>query len=596
MSSAEDGLASAAGDDGRDLEPVAPSRPVLSPTISTVRTLRFRIETDGDRGDADAVAWAEAWPEAWPEAWAGASTLFGAPKPSGRTAQASQRAVVRRLETGYFDTPDRFLFGHDLSLRVRRRGRRFIQRLALHDQGGRDAPLVWEWPVDGAAPDLSCLSASRIAGLSRPLAERLAQRLARAPVGPVFETRLRRRIRRLDLPDAVLDLVLDDGTLQAGASQEGLREIGLVLRSGETGLLYDLGARLLETGALHLNPLGIVRRGYALASGEAMRACKARPGPVTAQQAAAMPADDMIAATLLEGQAHLLANQPVAAEGRNPDGVHQMRVALRRLRSALSLYRRAVAAPAMRHFAAEAKWAADELGDARSWDVLLSATIEAPSRLTGFGADFEQMRRVAETPRAAAYLRARTMLDAQRYDRFQLSLGQWIARRGWRNEVDHAGLAILAEPAADLAARILARLHAKAVRQGKGFRRLSPEDRHALRITLKTLRYASEFFLPLFGESATARRYLRQLARLQDALGLDQDAATTQPLLDALAARDAAPGLHRAIGVIAGWQARATLANQDALIDSWRRFKALAVFWPAAAARQRDVSPSRSAS
>lgn len=579
MPSADDGMATAAGGGGRDAAPGAPPLPILSPTISTARMLRFRTDSRGVQDGVDDGAW-----------W-GASSLFGAPRPPGRGGPASQGAVVRRLETGYFDTPDRFLFGHDLSLRVRRRGRRFIQRLTLHDQGGRDAPLVWEWPVDGAAPDLSCLSAMRIAGLSRPLAERLAK----APVAPVFETRLRRQIRRLELPDAVLELVLDEGTVQAGASQEGLREIGLVLRSGETGLLYELGARLLETGALHLNPLGIVRRGYALASGGAMRACKARPGPVTAQQAAAMPTDDMIAATLLECQTHLLANQPVAADGRNPDGVHQMRVALRRLRSALSLYRRAVAAPAMRHFAAEAKWAADELGDARSWDVLLGATIEAPSRLTGPVADFERMRRVAETPRADAYRRARAMLDAQRYDRFQLSLGQWIARRGWRNEVDHAGLAVLAEPAPELAARILARLHAKAVRQGKGFRRLSPEDRHTLRITLKTLRYASEFFLPLFGESATARRYLRQLARLQDALGLDQDAATTQPLLDALAARDDAPGLHRAIGVIAGWQARATAANRDALVEPWRRFRALAVFWPTPSAQRRDLNPSRSA-
>ncbi len=535
----------------------APALPCLPPTILAGRTLRFRIETDR------------------------AGSLLSAPILS---ETARNGGVVRRLETGYFDTQDRFLFGNGLSLRVRRHGRRHVQRLALHDRTGRAAPMIWEWPVADAAPDLSCLSADRIIGLRKPLADRLAG----AAVGPVFETRLRRRIRRLELPDAVLDLVLDEGTVQAGGRVEALHEVGLVLRAGDSGPLYDLAARLLETGSLHLNPQGIVRRGYALASGGAMRALKAQPHAVPAALAVTLPTDDMIAAILQDCQTHLLANQPIAAEGRNPDGVHQMRVALRRLRSALSLYRREVAAPAMRQFAAEAKWAADELGDARAWDVLLSSTIRQPSRLNRSGADFDQLREAAERPRAEAYERVRRMLDARRYDRFLLSLGQWTARRGWRNEVDHAGLAALSDPAIDMAGRILARLHAQALKRGKGFSRLTPEHRHELRIVLKKLRYAAEFFLPLYGDGATARRFLRHLARLQEALGLEQDAATTQPLLDTLAAAGTAPGLHQAIGVIAGWQSRAHLTDRAALAGPWRRFKTLPVFWPPVAEAARD--------
>ena len=122
-------------------------------------------------------------------------------------------------------------------------------------------------------------------------------------------------------------------------------------------------------------------------------------------------------------------------------------------------------------------------------------------------------------------------LASKRYSRFQLSLRQWVEFKGWRDELESGSLAVLLEPASAFVGRVLTRLHSKALKRGAHFRYLRPEARHQLRIALKKLRYAVEFFQGLHGGSAEAKRYLGCLARLQDALGHDNDASMTWPFL-----------------------------------------------------------------
>jgi inorganic triphosphatase YgiF len=485
---------------------------------------------------------------------------------------AHNRGVVRRLDSLYYDTEDHLLFGLGMSLRVQRQGKRFIQTLrhldTLQQEPGNISGETWQAPVADAAPDLSRLAS--IEALS-PLLERLVG----VPMVVVFETRLRRQVRRLQLPTALLDVAFDEGMIEAGAEQQAVREITLSLQSGEASVMYDVGMRLLELAPVQVSSAGIAARGYALASGVAIKAEKAAPSALTP----ALAVDDMIAAVLAGCQAHLQANQEVARAGRNPDGVHQMRVALRRLRSAFSLLHRELPSATLRSLGTEAKWAAGELETARSWDVFLTTTLAGPSHLQRAGSDFDGLRNTSEQPRAAGYAAVQALLDASRYGRFQLALGHWIARRGWRNEVDSDGLAVLAEPAPAMAMRVLARLQRRVHKQGAQFRKLSATERHELRITLKKLRYATEFFLPLFGQAAHGSRYIRRLSRLQDALGLDHDAATTQPLLDEIGQLSRSPGVHQAIGIVIGWQGREGLAAGEMLTERWQRFRTLPPFW-----------------
>jgi CHAD domain-containing protein len=193
--------------------------------------------------------------------------------------------------------------------------------------------------------------------------------------------------------------------------------------------------------------------------------------------------------------------------------------------------------------------------------------------------DFDGLRRAAEPHRVAAYTTLREALADPRYTRFQLSLRRWIESRGWRNELSSRSLAVLLEPAPIFAARVLTRLHRKALRQGVRFRHLQPEARHQLRIALKKCRYTAEFFQRLYGEDAKARCHLACLANLQNALGHANDATMTQPFLSTLARDAIAPEVQRTIGAVIGWQARDRIAGGKRLHKRWRRFKTVPAFW-----------------
>ena len=129
----------------------------------------------------------------------------------------------------------------------------------------------------------------------------------------------------------------------------------------------------------------------------------------------------------------------------------------------------------------------------------------------------------------------REALAGQRCNRFQLLLLRWVESRGWRNELASRSLSALVEPGQAFANRVLGQLHRKALRRGKHFRHLPPDERHKVRIALKNLRYALEFFQDLYDAKDAAKQIARCVAELQDALGHENDVATTLPRLHAVA-------------------------------------------------------------
>lgn len=484
------------------------------------------------------------------------------------TQHACNGGLVRRLDAIYYDTPDRALQRSGMSLRVRRSGSRYIQTLKrVAANGGNFARQEWETPVESVAPDLARLPTADIGdGIDGVAANGLV---------PIFSTKVRRHTRRLELADTVVEVAFDQGTIEARGRREPLSEIELELKAGHAGVLYGIGTELLEIAPLRVGTASKSDRGYGLAFDIAPQASKAGPSAITAEHTV----DDAIAVLLSHNQQHLLANQAVAEDGRNPEGVHQMRVALRRLRTAFSLFRREMPLPSLTAFNNEAKRLGQKLGAARNWDVFVDEALSAPAKACADHVNFGQLRAAAEPHRAASYAALREALQDGAYNRFQLSLGHWIERRGWRNEVPSEGLGILTEPISVLAGRALTKLEDKALKRGEHFRRLPAQSRHRLRITLKKLRYATEFFLPLHGESADAKRYLSRLSKLQDALGYDHDAASLPELLGAIGQDATTPELHRAIGALIGWQARDGQVAAETLRKRWRQFKDTPPHW-----------------
>ncbi|MDB5564971.1 MAG: inorganic triphosphatase [Tardiphaga sp.] len=479
---------------------------------------------------------------------------------------ARNRGAFRRLETVYYDTPERLLFQHGMSLRVRRTGKHFIQTLKLLPNIGQ--PLTrrqWEAPVDGVTPDLAQLPIDEVGDPVKSLTN--------DALVPVFTTKVRRHARQLDLPDASVEIVFDEGTIEAGARHEALSEIELELKSGNAGVLFDLGTQLLDAAPLQLGTRSKAERGYALAFDVVQPAAKAGSISITTEHVV----DDVIALLVGSCWHHLLRNHAVAEKGSDPEGVHQMRIALRRLRTICALFRRDIPSPSFQAVNSEARWLMQQLGPARDWDVFDEATV---TRLVTAVPDVDLggLREAVEQQRKSSYGALQTVLADPRCSRFLLSLGHLVERRGWRNEIDSEALAVLSQPMPALADKILARSHRKALKRGAHFRRLNIDAQHDLRIDLKKLRYAAEFFLPLYATHAPAKRYVKRLARLQASLGSARDIASTRILLDAIRQYDQ-PALHLAIGAVAGWQARDQMVVAKMLRRRWRRFKATPAFW-----------------
>jgi triphosphatase len=479
---------------------------------------------------------------------------------------ARNRGAFRRLETVYYDTPERLLFQHGMSLRVRRSGKHFIQTLKLLPAIGQ--PLTrrqWEAPVGGVTPDLARLPAEEIGD---PVTT-----LTNEALVPVFATKFRRHARQLDLPDASVEIAFDEGMIEAGARQEVLSEIELELKSGNAGVLFDLGTQLLDAAPLRVGTRSKSESGFALAFDFVQPAAKAEPSGIAVEHAV----DDVIARLLGSCWHHLLKNHAVAEKGSDPEAVYQMRTALRRVRTICALFRRDVPSPSFQAVNGEAKWLMQQLGPARDWDAFVETTVTGLARAAP-DIDLDALREAVEVQRQSSYAALRTVLADPRCSRLLLSLGHLVERRGWRNEIDSEALAVLSQPMSTLSDKILTRLHRKAFKRGAHFRQLNADAQHDLRIDLKKLHYAAELFSPLYAAQAPAKRYVSRLIRLKASLGRTRDIASTPILLDAIR-QDDQPALQLAIGAVAGWQARDRIAVAKSLRRRWRRFKATPAFW-----------------
>jgi CHAD domain-containing protein len=273
---------------------------------------------------------------------------------------------------------------------------------------------------------------------------------------------------------------------------------------------------------------------------------------------------------------HLLQSLPAAEDGRNPEGVHQLRVSLRRLRSALDLMRSVGALSNLDALRSEAKWLAQDLSAARDWDVFQLETLPTIAKACPSVTGFDALDRAATARQTGAYRKAHQALDDRRCAVFLIGLGGWIETRGWRNDVAAEDLGQLTEPAVNFAQRILSEQYAKVLKRGRRFKSLPAEELHRVRLATKRLRYLSEFLLPLYEDRKSARRFSRRLAALQEELGAFNDMAVTASLLDGLGTE---PDSAIAAAAIAGWQARASLGVQPALQSTWREFTAARVPW-----------------
>ena len=437
----------------------------------------------------------------------------------GRIAKSQGR---RRLTSVYYDTPDFRLHRAAVTLRLRRAGKRVLQTIKADGAPLLDRP-EWERAIKGLKPDLA-------AAADTPVPPLMNGEGAEA-LRPVFQTRIRRSTYRLARNGGRVEVALDQGEVDTGRAQAPLCELAIAAPGGAVAGLFDLAREMAALGALHPAAKTKPDRGYALLGNGAAPGKSAIP---LAPDTAAGDAFRLIARACM---AQLVAHEQ-ATLARDPDALHQMRIGLRRLRAAISLFSAIVADEDAERIKGELKWAARQLAAARDAHVFI-ADVLAPRRAAKPNdPGIAWLLRRFEEARAAGYAAAIETIGSARYRKMVIDVLEWIEAGPWTRSADDLKRVTREQPVARFAADELARRHKKLRKSGKKLRRFRPDQRHELRIRAKKLRYAMEFFAAAFPGKKTAKRRKHALAALkdfQDALGALNDVATREKLAAAVA-------------------------------------------------------------
>jgi triphosphatase len=438
----------------------------------------------------------------------------------------------RRLVSTYYDTADFRLRQAGLSLRIRTDGRKHVQTL----KGAGDGFLSrgeWEQPLPGDALDLEALTAT-------PLKDALGDG---DDLAPRFTVEVERRAHTFFRDGAKVELTLDLGEARAGAATSPIAEVELELKRGESSALFRLASGLFDAAPVRLSIRSKAEAGYALL-GQGLGASKSARAPLEPDITTADAFQAVGRACLTQ----FLKNERLIREHRSVEATHQARVAIRRLRAALSLFQPLFGDPESVRLQAALRRAGSSLGSARDLDVLtarLSALDLGPSF------DRQTLVTALERRREDAYDDAVIALEAPAQASLLFDVAAWLEAGEWLSSNDPVRALLRDRPAADFAREILGRRTRRLCKAAGHIRDLDPAERHKVRIKAKKVRYGAEFFAPLAkGKKgrAAARDFIEALRPLQDALGELNDLVNAERQLRVLAEMSRDPNLAFAAG------------------------------------------------
>ncbi|MCF8470004.1 MAG: CYTH and CHAD domain-containing protein [Parvibaculum sp.] len=481
------------------------------------------------------------------------------------------RASGKHLRSIYFDTEKLVLGDNGMALRLRRNGSTCVQTLkteagASSGASGTLARDTGEYEArlsrDAADPDLN--------KLPHDLKTHIKKLANGDAIGPRLVSDIRRTIHNLATPEGDrIELALDRGALRADGGETSVSEIELELKEGTPASLYRVALDLSEIVDLRIGYKSKSERGFALLR-PAAPAAAVKAETLTLDRDATL--EDAYTTVLRHCLVHLTSNEAATVDAHLPEALHQMRVALRRARSAFEIFKPAIGSATAAKLAAEAKWLANELAPARDYDVFLSDII---GPVTPSDDAMRRLHARAEAARDDGWARALAALGSRRYTRFLLEYGLFLTGYGWRVKKKAPALA------RDFAEKALDKRLSKAVKLGREIEALDGEDRHELRKRLKRLRYALHFFSSLYAP-ARVKPYLKVLSQMQDVFGGLNDVATAHLLLEELAADN---GLKATSKRVVAWHEKRAEKDWKGAIRLWKRFQDTSPFWRDGAAR-----------
>lgn len=486
--------------------------------------------------------------------------------------------VVTKLYSIYYDTPDLKLKNSGCSLRLRRTGKTWVQTIKAggHVVAGLHQHDEWEAPLPGAHPDFNLIDNPEIRQIFKGTG-------LRKTLQPIFTTRFVRRTHYLKLAQgSEIEFCFDYGKIIAGSKLSTICEIELELKSGNPAEIIGFANHLVDQSPflLRLENTSKAERGYILYTGRLSPPVKATRVEITPDLRLNAALKVIIANCLNQ----LGRNEHgMLARSTDIEYLHQMRVALRRLRSAINLFYKNSSDSAVVSIRKNLKWLMQQLSPARDWDIFITETFMCIAPHFPEHPGFSLTLKTCQTLRKKYNKAARISISSRRYTKLILDIALWLEEID-QYSAQQAGNTNQHRPATSTSAKtsvttFIADLHHQITATGKGLDTLDTDTLHALRICIKKQRYLSEFFYGLFPQKA-CKSYILLLSNLQNVLGSINDYANTPKFLNEIRiGKNKTAQQYEAIGIIYGWTVCCMLEKKKELEDAWIAFTKAKPFW-----------------
>ncbi len=486
-------------------------------------------------------------------------------------AHSPTRPVTRRLYNIYYDTPKLDLHQSGMALRLRRVGQQWLQTLKGGGsvKAGLHQRSEWEVQVRGAALDFSGLAAEWDVHLPASWRKRLR---------PAFVTDFSRTSRMLLWQGAQIELCMDQGMISTEQRSTQLCELELELKSGEPQQLFALAQALLDIVPFELEAVSKAEQGYRLLSGYLAHPVKSVAPVLAETDTLAEVLKTQIWSCLQHFQDNLSgAMGRGAVDSDDAEYLHQMRVALRRLRVVLRMAEKFRADENLAALNRDISALFVTLGRIREWDVFIAKTIQPMCTQIKGHSGLQDLLAVSLRQRSVCHAVLHDALQARELQRLLLRFAVWMHGDYWLHTEWHQAAENRRE-AQNFASLRLRKLAKQLARSAHHLNSVDPLQLHGLRILAKKLRYSAEIFLHLYGRRKT-KPFLAALGGVQDVLGQVNDDVAAQRLLDRLAEDPSLAAHQEAIVLSRGWITHDLSGQLAVLHKSMQYFNKQAVFW-----------------
>lgn len=474
------------------------------------------------------------------------------------------QAARRRLVSHYFDTDDDYLWRHAVTLRVRQEGEQSVQTIKRQKASALDRD-EFEAQTEGDAPNLKAIRRS-------PMARLFRKTKVRDHLRGNLDVDVERETSAIELHGSEVEAALDTGQIRSDGRALQFSELELELKSGERKILFELARTLCVDTPIALSLISKAERGHLLAKDAWGRSFKGRQPKIAKRMNCAEAFQTICHACLHD---FTLNTQALKGDDR-VEAVHQGRIALRRLRAALQLFRPIVHDPEYQRLDDELKWMAHVFGDARDLDVFQESFSKGEAR-TDDSPSARELADLTDAKRNEAHDRVNKGVDSARLRLLLVDLTEWIENGFWRTNESR-----WREPIARFARRALKKRLGKFVKRARNLAELDPAAQHKVRIRAKKLRYMAGFFKTapkLVSRRRALAKLLDRLEQMQNCLGeIHDEQARAAFLIDEV--RHLPSGADPMIAFAAGRIARSAAGDDKRLAIAAKAYQDLAASSP----------------